>query len=160
MKFADFICANAVKAQLQASDKEGVIREMTRALLDAGQIAEPDYESVVKAILKREELGTTVTAGGVAVAHGEHASVQWVSGTAAVCRPGVDFSSFGGKAARSVRFVILLISPPDCQVDYLKALSWIERQLQIPTFCRSLTRAKSRSELNDVLDKADRNQYS
>ena len=125
MKFADFICANTVKAKLKARDKEGFIREMTEALWDAGQIAEPDDEFVVKAILKREELGNTVTAGGVAVAHGKHRGVQRITGTAAVCRPGVDFNSLGGKTACSVRLVILLISPPDCQVDYLKTLSWI-----------------------------------
>ena len=53
MKFADFICRDAVNAELEAKDKEGVIREMTEALLDAGQIAEPDYESVLQAIRKR-----------------------------------------------------------------------------------------------------------
>ena len=81
----------------------------TEALWDAGQIAEADYESIVRAILKREKLGTTVTAGGVALAHTKHPGAQRISGTAAVCRPSVDFSSFAGKTARSVRFVILLI---------------------------------------------------
>ena len=72
MKFADFICASAVRAELQARDKEDVIREMTQALLDAGNIADRDYESLVTALLKREELGTTVTSTGVAVVHGKH----------------------------------------------------------------------------------------
>jgi mannitol/fructose-specific phosphotransferase system IIA component (Ntr-type) len=160
VKLTDFICANAVKAELTARDKEGVIREMTWSLSDAGQIVQADYESVVKAVLKREALGTTVTAGGVAVAHGKHPGVQWISGAAAVCRPSVDFGSFAGNMASSVRFVILLVSPSGCQVDYLKPLSWIERQLQVRAFCRSLTRAKSASELNDLLDNVGKNQYS
>ncbi len=158
MKFADFICASAVRAELQARDKEEVIREMTQALLDAGNIADRDYESLVTALLKREELGTTVTSAGVAVVHVKHPGVQRIIGTAAVCRPSVDFSGQGGKTARSVRFVILLISPLDRRVDYLKALSWIERRLQNDAFCRSLAHARAAKEVIDLLDKADKRQ--
>ena len=152
MKFADFICASAVRAELQARDKEEVIREMTQALLDAGNIADRDYESLVTALLKREELGTTATS---AVVHVKHPGVQRIIGTAAVCRPSVHFSGQGGKTARSVRFVILLISPLDRRVDYLKALSWIERRLQDDAFCRSLAHAKAAKEVIDLLDKAE-----
>ena len=119
-----------------------------------------DYDSVARAILKREELGTTVTAGGVALAHGKHPGVQRISGTVAVCRPAIDFGSMEGKRVCLVRFVLLLVSPPDCQVDYLKTLSWLERQLQVGAFCRSLTRAKTVREVNDLLDKPGKHQYS
>ncbi len=158
MNFADFICASAVRAELQARDKEEVIREMTQALSDAGNIADRDYESLVTALLKREELGTTATSAGVAVVHVKHPGVQRIIGTAAVCRPSVDFSGQGGKTARSVRFVILLISPLDRRVDYLKALSWIERKLQDDAFCRSLAHARAAQEIIDLLDKADKRQ--
>ena len=50
MKFADFICSGAIKAGLAADDKEGVIREMVAALLEAGKIAEAETDSIVKAI--------------------------------------------------------------------------------------------------------------
>ena len=35
MKFADFVSREAIRADLTADDKEGVIREMVQALLDA-----------------------------------------------------------------------------------------------------------------------------
>lgn len=59
MKFADFIVPGAIRAELSAEDKEGVIREMVQSLLDAGGIEAKQFESIVKAILKREELGST-----------------------------------------------------------------------------------------------------
>jgi len=69
MKFADFVSREAIKADLAADDKEGVIREMVQALLAAQRIASDEFESIVKAILKREELGSTGIGRGVAVPH-------------------------------------------------------------------------------------------
>lgn len=39
MKFADFVSREAIRADLTADDKEGVIREMVQALLDAQRIS-------------------------------------------------------------------------------------------------------------------------
>ncbi|MEK6237502.1 MAG: PTS sugar transporter subunit IIA, partial [Planctomycetales bacterium] len=75
MKFSDFICPEAVRANLDAVTKEEVIREMAQALLDAGQINSDDFESIVQAILNREELGSTGIGHGVAVPHTKHPSV-------------------------------------------------------------------------------------
>ena len=47
MKFADFVVFEAIRADLTAQDKEGVIREMVQALMDAGQIA-PELISLIK----------------------------------------------------------------------------------------------------------------
>ena len=57
MKFADFICREAILAQLQASDKEGAIREMVEALSKAGQVEAEESEGIVKAILKARGVG-------------------------------------------------------------------------------------------------------
>ena len=45
MNFADFLCPDAILPDLQATDRTGVIREMTQALLDAGQVAKEEHES-------------------------------------------------------------------------------------------------------------------
>ena len=65
MKFADFVSRDAIRADLTADDKEGVIREMVQALLDSGRINGEELDSIVKAILKREELGSTGIGRGV-----------------------------------------------------------------------------------------------
>ena len=88
MKFADFVCRDAIRAQLNAVDKEGAIREMVQALVDAGKVQANEFESIVKAILKREELGSTGIGRGVAVPHTKHPSVDRLVGTVAVSPPG------------------------------------------------------------------------
>jgi fructose-specific phosphotransferase system IIA component len=156
MKFADFVSREAIRAELTADDKEGVIREMVQALLDAGKINADEQESIVKAILKREELGSTGIGRGVAVPHTKHPSVDRLVGTVAVSAEGVNFNSLDGE---KVQLLFLLISPPDRPGDHLRALENISRQLRDDTFCRFLKKATSAEEIQQLLDEADNNQF-
>jgi PTS system fructose-specific IIA component/PTS system nitrogen regulatory IIA component len=156
MKFTDFVSRDAIIADLKADDKEGVIREMAEGLQRAGGIAQGELEGIVKAILKREELGSTGIGRGVAVPHTKHASVERLIGTVAVSREGVDFNSLDGE---KVQLVFLLVSPPDRPGDHLRALENISRQLRNDTFCRFLKQAKSADDVLLLLDEADNNQF-
>jgi mannitol/fructose-specific phosphotransferase system IIA component (Ntr-type) len=156
MKFADFICREAVIAQLSAQDKEGAIREMVQALCRAGKVDQQQFESIVKAILKREELGSTGIGRGVAVPHTKHPSVDRLVGSVAVSSHGVDFASLDGEA---VYVFFLLVSPPDRPGDHLRALENISRQLRDDTFCRFLKQAKSVEDIDTLLNEADNNQF-
>ena len=156
MKFADFVSREAVRADLSSDDKESVIRELARALLDAGKVATAEYEGIVKAILKREELGSTGIGRGVAVPHTKHASVDRLIGTVGVSVEGVDFDSLDGE---KVNLFFLLISPPDRPGDHLRALEIVSRQLRDDTFCKFLKQAKNTEEILQLLDEADNNQF-
>jgi len=156
MKFADFICSSAIKANLQAHTKEGVIRELVMALAEANKVASDEAESIVKAILKREELGSTGIGRGVAVPHTKHPSVQKLIGTVAVSPEGVDFNSLDGE---KVQLLFLLISPPDRPGDHLRALENISRQLRDDTFCKFLKQAKTSDDIRTLLDEADNNHF-
>ena len=156
MKFADFVSREAVRADLTADDKESVIREMAQALLAAGKIAPSEFEGIIKAILKREELGSTGIGRGVAVPHTKHASVDRLIGTVGVSAEGVDFDSLDGE---KVHLFFLLISPPDRPGDHLRALENVSRQLRDETFCKFLKQAKNSDEILQLLDEADNNQF-
>lgn len=156
MKFADFVSEGAIRADLTASDKPGVIRELTAALAAAGAISADDMESIVKAILKREELGSTGIGRGVAVPHTKHPSVNRLVGTVGVSAEGLDFSSLDGE---KVQLFFLLISPPDRPGDHLRALENISRQLRDDTFCRFLKQSKSAGDIWQLLEEADNNQF-
>lgn len=156
MKFADFVSREAIRAELTARDKEGAIREMVQTLVDVRKIEADEFESIVKAILKREELGSTGIGRGVAVPHTKHPSVDRLVGTVAISREGVDFASLDGE---TVQLFFLLISPPDRPGDHLRALENISRQLRDDTFCRFLKQAKSTEDIRQLLDEADNNQF-
>lgn len=156
MKFADFVSRESITASVVAEDKEGVIRELAQNLLKASVLVPSEFESVVKAILKREELGSTGIGRGVAVPHTKHPGVERLVATIGVSREGVDFNSLDGER---VQLLFLLISPPDRPGDHLRALENISRQLRDETFCKFLKQAKSAEEIQLLLDEADANQF-
>jgi len=156
MKFADFVLSGAVQAEVKATDKQGVIREMVQSVLDAGGVKAEDYEGIVKAIIKREELGSTGIGRGIAVPHTKHPSVKRLVGSVAVNSDGIDFDSLD---CEKVQLFFLLISPPDCPGDHLRALEHITRQLKDDTFCRFLKQSKTKEDILSLLEEADNNMF-
>ena len=156
MKFSDFVRMEAIRPVLEAVDKESVIRELTTALLEAGGIVQQECESIVTAILKREELGSTGIGRGVAVPHTKHPSVDQLVGTVGVSREGIDFDSLDGE---KVQLFFLLVSPPDRPGDHLRALENIARQLREETFCKFLKQSKTVEDIQQLLEEADNNQF-
>jgi mannitol/fructose-specific phosphotransferase system IIA component (Ntr-type) len=156
MKFSDFICREAIRTNLEAAEKKTVIRAMATSLLDSKKINANDYDSIVEAILKREELGSTGIGRGVAVPHTKHPSIEKLIGTVAISEGGVNFDSLDGE---KVHLLFLLVSPPDRPGDHLRALENISRQLRDDMFCRMLKQCKTPEEVWQLLDEADNNQF-
>jgi PTS system fructose-specific IIA component/PTS system nitrogen regulatory IIA component len=155
MKFADFIEGGAIKAELAADAKKTVIDELVGSLVAAGGIKTEEQKSIVDAVMKREELGSTGIGRGVAVPHTKHPSVDRLIGTVGISRDGVDFNSLDGE---KVQIFFLLVSPPDRPGDHLRALENISRQLRDDTFCRFLRQAKTVNDIRQLLEEADNNQ--
>lgn len=152
MKFSDFVSTDAIRSDVEAGTKQGVIREMAEALVEAGCIAPAELEGIVKAIMKREDLGSTGIGRGVAVPHTKHPSVDRLVGTVAVSRKGIDFESLDGEP---VHLLFLLVSPPDRPGDHLRALENISRQLRDEDFCRRLKASATPADIEHLLEEAD-----
>lgn len=156
MKFSDFVSTQSICAELSSSDKVSVISELVDSLVKAGDINEVDRDDIVKAIMKREDLGSTGIGRGIAVPHTKHPSVAKLVGTVGVSSQGVDFESLDGE---KVQLFFLLVSPPDRPGDHLRALENISRQLRDETFCRFLKQSKSAEDIVQLLEEADNNQF-
>jgi mannitol/fructose-specific phosphotransferase system IIA component (Ntr-type) len=152
MRIADFVVRDAIIPDLHASNKEGVIREMVECLRSAGSFKSGDPDEVVKAILKRELLGSTGIGRGVAIPHTKHPTVDRLVGTVAVSRGGVGFESLDGEP---VFVFVLLVSPQDRPGDHLRALENVSRSLRDDSFVRSLRQAPTREAIWDLLQDAD-----
>jgi len=157
MKFSDFMNVKAIRSVLKARSKEGAIEELVGALVEAGAIRSDERNSIVKAIMKREELGSTGIGRGVAVPHTKHPSVERLVGTVGVSPDGVEFSSLDGE---KVQLFFLLVSPPDRPGDHLRALENISRQLRDDTFCRFLKQSKNAEDIQQLLEEADNSQFA
>jgi PTS system nitrogen regulatory IIA component len=155
MKLCDFVIRDAILPELQAPTKEAAIAAMVSSLQASGSIGGGDGESIVSAIMKREELGSTGIGNGVAVPHTKHPSVNRLIATVALTEQGVDFASLDGEA---VHILILLISPPDRPGDHLRGLENISRHLRNQNFCKFLLQSKSKDAVWDLLKEADNNE--
>lgn len=152
MKLNEFVVADAIVPDLQATSKEDAIRSMVTSLKKSGVIPVADEEGIISAILKREELGSTGIGNGVAVPHTKHPSVDRLVATVALSKSGVDFASLDGE---DVFILFLLISPPDRPGDHLRGLENISRHLRDQTFCSFLRQSNTQKDIIDLLDEAD-----
>jgi len=156
MKLLDFVGREAILVDLQATGKEEAIREMVGSLHRAGRLADNDTESVIRAILSREELGSTGIGQGVAVPHTRHPTLQKLIGTVALSRRGVDFAALDGEP---VDIFFLLVSPQNQPGDHLRALENISRHLKDERFVHFLRQAQTRENVSEVLEDADQGSH-
>jgi PTS system fructose-specific IIA component/PTS system nitrogen regulatory IIA component len=156
MKLLDFVVPEAVLPDIKVDSKDSAVRAMVESLKNTSSIRPDEDESIVAAILKREELGSTGIGNGVAVPHTKHPSVDRLIATVALVKEGVDFASLDGE---SVYILFLLVSPPDRPGDHLRGLENISRHLRNENFCNFLKQAKSKDEIIELLKEADENQF-
>jgi PTS system fructose-specific IIA component/PTS system nitrogen regulatory IIA component len=145
MAMGDFVCRDAIVPALAATTREGVIREMVESLAALGYFArEGEREEIVRAIQRREQLGSTGIGRGIAIPHTKHASVDRMLGTVALSRTGVAFDSIDGEP---VYVFVLLVSPQDRPGDHLRALENVVRTMRDDNFVRALRQCSTRDEI-------------
>jgi PTS system fructose-specific IIA component/PTS system nitrogen regulatory IIA component len=132
-----------------AQVKETVIREMVTALHSAGHLRAADVDEIVKAVLRREQLGTTGIGRNIAIPHSRHPAVDRLIGTLALSRDGLPFDSLDGE---SVYVFVLLVSPQDRPGDHLRALEAVVRTMRNDEFVRQLRACQTREEIWALLE--------
>jgi mannitol/fructose-specific phosphotransferase system IIA component (Ntr-type) len=152
MKLADFVVAEAIISDLRATTKVGAIHEMVSASRASGCIGAADVVDVVRAILSREELGTTGFGQiGVAFPEARHWAGGQTLGTIALSRGVVVFDATDGGL---VQILFLVVSPPNQPANFLRAEEMISALvLGVEDFRKRLRRAGTREE---ILAEADR----
>jgi len=148
---SDFVVREAIVPDLKATTKDGVVREMVESLRNAGYFKGSDPEDLIKAILKREQLGSTGIGKAVAIPHTKHSSVDRLIGTLAVSKAGIPFDAVDGEP---VHVLVLLSSPQDRPGDHLRALENVARSMRDDGFVRSLRECTTREQIWDLLNNA------
>src|SRR5437867_3366474 len=118
-RMSEFVVRDAIVPDLAETTKEGVIREMVRSLQATGLFPGCEPDEIVRAIMRREQLGSTGIGRHIAIPHTKHDGVEKLVGTVALSKKGVPFESIDGQ---QVHVLVLLISPKDRPGDHLRAL--------------------------------------
>ena len=153
MRMSEFVIREAISADLKATQKDAVIREMVENLRLAGYFKSNESEDVVKAILKRELLSSTGIGDAVAIPHAKHPSVSQLIGTVAIAPNGVPFDSVDNDP---VYVLVMLISPQERPSEHLRALEGVSRCLKDKAFVQSLRQATSPQQIWDLICNHDR----
>ncbi len=152
MKLSELIHGPSIIADLQATDRNGVIRELTESLAEHGAIQQEHVETVVRATIAREKSGSTGFGKGVAVPHVKHACVEKMVATIGRSSHGVDFAALDRSP---VYTVVMLLSPQDAQDDHLAAMEKVFRCLQRETYRRFLRQSETREAIVDLISEVD-----
>ena len=137
MKIMDFLNGKAISADLKATSKEEIIKELLNLLVKAQVIKNKD--KLTKVLLEREALGSTGIGQGVAIPHGKSESVKELVAAFGLTQKGVNFDSLDGEP---VYIFFLLVAPEDSAGPHLKALARISRLLKDKYFRDTLRAAK------------------
>jgi PTS system nitrogen regulatory IIA component len=152
MKLNEFIVTEAIVPDLQATDRDGALRELVTALASAGAMPAEAVDEVVAALIKREQNGSTGFGKGVAVPHVKHARITRMAGSVGRSVSGIDFAALDHQPVYSV---VLLLSPDNQPQQHLQAMNAVFNNLQKDTFRRFLRQSTTREAIADLLDEAD-----
>ncbi len=152
MKLSEFIVSEAIVPTVQATDRDGVVRELVAALAAAGALPDAAIDDVTAAVLEREKKGSTGFGKGVAVPHVKHAKVTKIAATVGRSPAGVDFAALDHQPVYSI---VLLLSPDNQPQQHLQAMNIVFSNLQKDMFRRFLRQSHDRATIIDLLDEAD-----
>jgi mannitol/fructose-specific phosphotransferase system IIA component (Ntr-type) len=104
------------------ADKEDVLRDVVDRLVALDAFSAAEGTTVLRAILKRERVGSTGVGHGIAIPHAK---------TSAVTKPLIAYARtlepipYGAADGVDVHSLFLVVSPPEATEEHIAALRWI-----------------------------------
>lgn len=146
MKISEILDKRAVKIGMAAVSKEDCLKELVEILAQLEDIGDP--KSIVKALIERENLGSTGIGQGIAIPHGKTDKVKRLVAVLGVSKSGVNFDALDGEP---VYIFFLLVAPKSTPGPHLKALAQISRLLRDAYFCELIRKCKTEEEVYHLI---------
>ncbi|OGW87017.1 MAG: hypothetical protein A3C35_00645 [Omnitrophica bacterium RIFCSPHIGHO2_02_FULL_46_11] len=146
MKISETLDKRAIKIGLNATAKEDVLKELVDVLAQVENIG--DAKGILKALIERENLGSTGIGQGIAIPHGKTDKVTRLVAVLGISKSGVNFDALDGEP---VYIFFLLVAPKATAGPHLKALAQISRLLRDSYFCELIRKCKTEEELFQLI---------
>jgi len=146
MKISEILSPGAIKVGVAADTKEGALKELVSVLAESEKIS--DAKGILKALIERENLGSTGIGQGIAIPHGKTDKVGRLVAVLGVSKQGVNFDALDGE---SVYIFFLLVAPKNTAGPHLKALAQISRLLRDAYFCELIRKCSTGKEVFDLI---------
>lgn len=148
MKLLQLIVPDRVYTGLQARSREEALRQLAERIAPA---ADSSADIIVESLLDRERLGSTSVGDGFAIPHCKCPGLKDIVVAVGRFEDGVDFSGSDGEP---VRFLFVVLSPPDQPAVHLQVLSQIARVLKRKEVRRRLLDAGDAHQILEVIRSA------
>jgi mannitol/fructose-specific phosphotransferase system IIA component (Ntr-type) len=128
------------------------VRQVFGSLI--GSLGLPDPGAALKAIMAREEAGSTVIAPGLALPHARIPGITTIKAALGICSSGINYSA---TEKAPVKIVMLFLGPADNMREHLMFLAGVSAVFQSKGLLDALT---SLTTPKDVLAKLQKTEKS
>jgi PTS system nitrogen regulatory IIA component len=149
MLLTQLLTPERVRVPLVATDKPGVMRELSEFLVreSGGTVAD-----VLRAVEDREQVLSTGVGFGIAIPHGRSPSMPDLAAVAGRSTAPIAFDALDGQP---VQIFFMLVGPERCAGQHVKALSRIARLARSDALRQQLLAAPSGTEFFQALADAE-----
>ena len=149
MKILNFLDPRNILTELKATDKKGVLEELTLPVADITQI---EHKELVRVLIEREHLGSTGIGNGIGIPHGKLKNLPELILGVGLSRKGVNFDAMDGKPTH----IFFLLLTPDKSTDlHLKLLARISKILKKESFKDKILLSSDKDEVIRLIQDID-----
>lgn len=153
MRILDLLKKDSIDLDGPVLGKKETINHLA-GLMDRSRVE--DLDSLIRAVEKREEEGTTAIGDHVALPHGKAKGVKEACLSAMVVKEGTDYDSLDGEATK----LFFMIAVPEGKNDeHLRVLSRLSTLLVDEDFRKSLIGATSKDEFLKIIDLKEKEKF-
>lgn len=145
MKILDVLSDESIQTSLAATEKMGLLEELT---LPMANIAQLEHRDLVNVLLERERLGSTGIGSGVGIPHGKLAELKKPLLGFGVSHHGVDFDAID---QQPVHLFFILLTPSNATGTHLGLLARISRLLKDESIKNRLRQTDSPQAVRSII---------
>jgi PTS system nitrogen regulatory IIA component len=145
MEIKEFLLPADTLIKAHVADKTRLLQELAARAASALNL---DAKLISTELLKRENLGSTGTGGGVAIPHARIPDLKKPFGSLVRLKQAIDFDAIDGKPVDVIFLLLLPVQPPG---DALNALACVARMLRDPEAVHRLRHAANDAELYSAM---------
>lgn len=150
IKVIDYLDKDSIFLDLKQKNKKNTLSCLLDHLIQKKKVNKEHKKEILKALLRREEMGSTAIGGGIALPHARLTSINNIVICIGVSAPGIEFDSLDQEP---VNIVTLLLSNQKEAGLHLKMLAFLARMLRDKYFVQQVKSAKTSEEVLALVNK-------
>lgn len=142
VKIKDYMSEDLIDLNLKSKTKQEVLNELSKLMSKSVNIQ--DKDTIKRALMEREELGSTGIGKGIAIPHAKTNTASKLTIAFGISENKIEFDSLDGEG---VNIFFVFASPIEDSQVYLKVLARISRLIRSEEFRKKLLGCRTPEEV-------------